>query len=288
MSVLLWLACQSPEVYTITVGRPTRQAPEDTGPPPEEQVSSELPPSDLTAVDIENQINTLMGFGVVEPVLARDSYLWLQSQGDLECPGDSPFQLMGIIEPCTSDSGYTYSGITIMRGGTGPLAFPDSFTLLADCYIIDPDGNRFVGAGELKYQSWGDVATGGIGVTSEGIWSYPNAEGWVGVDNSVWLDAIASWRDGGSEWYVKLDGATTLNGTSVYYDEVYVSHDCLGGWGLIQLRGEHGYWYDLPLKGDCSGCAEVGYGSTTLGEACLNTAELGRTFFDAYQPELPD
>ena len=99
-----------------------------------------------------------MGFGVVEPVLARDNYLWLQSQGDLVCPGDSPFQLMGIIEPCTSDSGYTYSGITIMRGGTGPLAFPTT-TLLADCYIIDPEGNRFVGAEGT--QSWGDVATGG-------------------------------------------------------------------------------------------------------------------------------
>ena len=188
-----------------------------------------------------------MGLGVVEPVLARDSYLWLQSQGDLECPGDSPFQLMGIIEPCTSDSGYTYSGITIMRGGTGPLAFPDSFTLLADCYIIDPEGNRFVGAENSNTKAKGDVATGRwVTTKASGL---PHAEGWIGVDNSVWLDAIASGVMGGK---MVCQAGRCHYPQWQSMQEVYV----VTVWWLRphSARGEHGYWCNLHIR-NCSSCA---------------------------------
>ena len=84
MIFLLSLACYSPEVYTVTVGPRSRLGVQDTAPPPEEQVSTDVPPPDLTASAVESQINTLMSYGVVEPVLARDSYLSLHSQGDGE------------------------------------------------------------------------------------------------------------------------------------------------------------------------------------------------------------
>lgn len=284
MILFFSLACYSSETYTVTVGK--RRSEERTD--AEEQVSVDVPEPVLDSEAVAEILNAVFSHGVVEPVVARDAYIWLQAQGDLECPGDSPFQLMGIIEPCTSDSGYTYSGMSIMRGATGYLSFPDSFSLLGDFYIIDPQGDRFVGAGELKYGSWGDRITGGVRVISEGIWSHPGEDTWVGTENSVWLEAVVSWTNTTQDWYVMLDGGTTLNGTSVHYDAVLFTKDCPAGTGTIGLRGDDGYWYDVRLKNDCSGCGRVFHDDVRLGEACLDTVDFAGDFFTNYHPELND
>lgn len=271
--------CSSSEVYSFT-HKPLWLISED----PEEQVEVTPPAPLLTSSRVTELINTALSVGVVEPISARDTFLWLRYQGDLECPGDSPVQLMGMIEPCVSESGYTYSGLTILRGTSGPISFPDTFNFVADCYIIDPNGNRFVGAGELDYTSWGSIDSGAVALKTEGTWTYPPEEGWVGTDNSIWLDVIISWTNNTTEWYINLDGATTIDERVVYYDSLYLTNDCHGGWGQIQLRDPSGYWYTLKLSDDCSGCGQVYYNDEPLGESCTEISQTGLEYWDRFSP----
>jgi len=233
-----------------------------------------LPSYDLA--EYQEQIQSALELGIPNSEDARLAYLsWMQN-GDDDCPG-SDYLLQGIIEPCTADSGYIFSGLVSFSGTTNTLHFPDSYDVGADCYILSPNGERFVGAGDLFYQSSGEISQGSIENTIRGTWESQNQDEWLAKDNSIWITNSISWEQ--EEWSFLINGAYHLDEISLRFQNVLVGSDCSGGVGLVEIRDPNGYWLKIELDPSCSGCGLSNYQGEAQGEVCL---DLFSTFQNGY------
>lgn len=190
--------------------------------------------------------------------------------------------LPGSFQGCTADTGWLYAGIAVY-GGIEDVDFLDDFSLLGDCYIISPDGDWFIGAGDLAYEVVGDVDIDWTGVIT-GQWSFPPAGGWMGDGGgSSVLDIHAQLRQGGG-WAVTLDGGIHLDGESIRVEALFADSDTCGGEpsGTITLRDPSGYWY--AMEAEC-GCGTLTWADgTALGEACVSAAGALATLAEAGRP----
>ena len=239
------------------------------------------PPS-FTLEEYVEQLNQSFSFGLPDADEARQRYLEWRSFGDSFCPGTG-FQLQGIIEPCTASSGYTFSGMAGLMGSTTHIAFPDSFEVGADCYILSPSNERFVGAGDLTYLSTGDSANGEVISTIRGTWESPTDSDWMGTDNSIWLNQQTSWIDQ-DRWSLTYQGGYHLNDIAVQFEAFSIGADCQGGTGTISIRDPNGYWVRLDFSDDCSGCGEATYTETTLGDVCLDLFSIFELEYEQQSP----
>ncbi len=236
-----------------------------------------VPPASYTLEEYQNQIQDTLTFGVPNAEEARLAYLsWMQN-GDNNCPG-SDYLLQGIIEPCTSNSGHVFSGLVSFMGSTNTLSFPDSYEVGADCYILSPNEERFIGAGELTYDSTGDGSNGAIESTIKGTWQSPIHEEWLTRDNSIWMSSSLTWE--GDDWSISLNGAYHLDDTSLRFQNLFGGSDCTAGMGSIELRDPTGYWLKIALDSACDGCGQATYQGEEQGEICL---DLSSTFQNEYQ-----
>jgi hypothetical protein len=238
-----------------------------------------VPPPSLDLESSALQIREALSLGIPDPEEARLTYLDWRQNGDTFCPGHG-YQLQGIIEPCTTSEGYVFSGMATMMGATNDLSFPDSFEMGADCYILDPEGNRFVAAGDLRYESTGSHLDGVIETLITGTWESPSEEGWLGQDNSLWLTQLSSWEE--QDWSITLDGSYRVGETSLRFDNFNIGSGCIGGQGELQMRDPNGYWLTLPFPDDCSACSEATYNDQSLGSICLDLSE----YFEAEYQSL--
>ena len=240
------------------------------------------PPPSFTLEEYVGQLHQLFSFGIPDADGARRRYLDWRSFGDYFCPGTG-FQLQGIIEPCTSSSGYTFSGMAGVMGSTTTLAFPDSFEVGADCYILSPNNDRFVGAGDLTYFSTGDSANGEIVSTIRGTWESPTDSDWMGTDNSIWLNQQTLWIDQ-DRWSLTYQGGYHLNDIAVQFETFSIGADCQGGTGTISIRDTNGYWTSIDFPDDCTGCGEATYIDTKLGDVCLDLFPIFELEYEQQSP----
>jgi hypothetical protein len=265
MIVLIFLGCTSGDVSDLSSSRKTM----------------EVPPYTYEISQYKEQINTVWNLGLPDPEEAKQAYLEWRLNGDAFCPGQG-FQLQGIIEPCTSSLDYTFSGMATIMGAITELSFPDEFEVGADCYILDPQDNRFVGAGDLIYESTGDGTNGQIDYSITGTWESPHHDGWLGNDNSFWLTQSINWN-GSETWSITINGGHHINDISLQYTELTIGSECHGGSGTIAIRDPNSYWLHLELEDNCSGCGNVVYNDQIQGELCLDLYDIAMSEFQQQQ-----
>ena len=242
---------------------------DDTGPT---GVEVPVPAPAWSAAEVAARITDALGAGIPEPMTARAEFMSLFAHRDERCPGGGDISLPGRFQGCTAASGWLYAGIATYAGPDDPRDLND-FAALADGYIISPDGDWFIGAGELEYAVQGGQ-DGGPFVwegSIRGRWSYPLAEGWMRDEEaSASLDLTGA--GDGTVWQVTADGALHLGGADVLLSAVSAQSFACGGEpsGLLALRDPSGYRYTLAL--DC-GCGTVRWADgSDLGEVCISAA----------------
>ena len=264
----LLLACQpdpapADPIQTDTSAEET--APTDTVP----EVTTEIPAAELTAEAVAATIEGVFDTGMPSPLLPRKAYLESFSGRDENCPGGWGYNLSGAFQGCTAASGWLYAGVTEYQGSIDPDEV-SSFSLLADCYMVDPDGNWFVAAGNLLLERSGSSEGGSMLAEISGTYSYDGAGGWMAPAGAgAVLEMEANWADSG--WSLRLDGTVTNGSESVRLEAISAgSGQCDGiPVGAYGLRGAGGYWYELSAE-EC-GCGMVTYADgTELGEACVD------------------
>lgn len=264
----LLLACQPDPVPAAPT--PTDTSAEDTAlvdTVPE--VTAEIPAPALSAEAVVATIEAVLDSGMPSPLLPRKAYLESFAGRDENCPGGWGYNLSGAFQGCTADSGWLYAGVAEYEGSVDPDEV-SSFSLLADCYMVDPDGNWFVAAGNLLLDRSGSSNGGSMVAEISGSYSYAGAGGWMAPEGAgAVLEMAAGWTDSG--WSLELDGTVTNGTDSVRLEAISAGSGQCGGnpVGVYGLRGTGGYWYEL-VAGEC-GCGMVTYADgTELGEACVD------------------
>jgi hypothetical protein len=264
----LLLACQPEPTPATPVEDDSRDTASDEGGDVPE-VIVEIPAASLSAAAVAQTIEGVFASGLPSPLLPRRTYLEAFSGRDSDCPGGDGYNLSGAFQGCTAASGWLYAGVAEYQGAVDPDVLRD-FSLLADCYMVDPDGNWHVAAGELLFVSDGDGSGGSMLSEISGTFSYAPAGGWMEPEGSgAVLTMEAQWTDTG--WSATLDGSVTDGTSAVRLGALSAGSGQCGGVpvGAYKLRGEGGYWYTLTA--DKCGCGMVTYADgSELGEACVD------------------
>lgn len=225
-------------------------------------VDADRPPPTLDAAAVTAEVEAALAAGLPEPIRPRDTLAELLGHRDGQCPAGPPdqYSFVSAFNGCEAQSGYTYAGITEY---TGPRIAEDprgGFHLLADGFIIDPEGDWFIFGGELelyaKDEVWETEVTGSF--------SYAPAGGWMTHEASI---ALWSGSDGAETW---LEGGYgDGDGHSVYFEDLRFPAGCDGPVGVLKLREDSGYWHTLTFDEGCGGCAEAVFDNgEVVGEVC--------------------
>lgn len=264
--MLLLLACTAPPGAPAT----DTAAGADTGDAAVPEVSVEIPAPSWAAEEVSARLTATLAQGIPEPITARAQIFDLFEHRDPACPGGIDYILPGSFSGCVTEGGWRYAGV-LTYGGPNSLDVLDNFTVLADSYIISPEGDQFIGAGDLAYE----IVKGSDPVSWSGLisgqWSYPLADTWMHDDQGsavLTMSAVAS----EAGWSVALDGGIYLDGASVRLASVSATSDTCGGEpsGRIELRDPSGYAYTLDAV---CGCGPLGWADgSALGEVCVSAA----------------
>ena len=270
----LLLACQPDPVPVEPT--PDTSTVSDTVP----EVAVEIPAATLSAEEVVDAIESTFDAGMPSPLLPRKAYLEAFSGRDDNCPGGAGYNLSGAFQGCTADTGWLYAGVAEYSGSVDPDELRD-FDLLADCYMVDPDGNWFVAGGELLFEHNGNQHGGSMLAELSGTFSYAGAGGWMAPEGAGAVIAMeAQWTETG--WSLILDGVATDGTNSVRLEALTANSGLCGGVpvGAYGLRGEGGYWYEVAA--DECGCGMVTYADgSELGEACVDLSAAVSDLLDA-------
>jgi hypothetical protein len=238
--MLWWLACAPAE--------------EDTGPEPE-----------WSASEVEDGLAAALAYHLPAFPLVSRTWDELSSHGDGLCPPTpNGFDIIGGAG-CTSEDGYTFSGIAGHVDGWNGSSFV--FQVYGDFVITDAAGRHFsVGGSNTAIVDEKDGTTT-LQHTFLGSMQYEDGEAWLadGTSAAAWIEATIA-EDGATS--VHLEGGYRVGPWSIYFDDVTVADGCATG--STRLRDDRGYWYDLAYE-NCA-CGPVTFEGTDLGSAC---ADLG-------------
>ena len=248
----------------------------DTDPP----WQPERPGPTWSAVEVGARIDDAMAPGFPDPLMPRDTLVALLQYADVGCPqgNNQGVSYVSSFYGCTAASGYTYAGIAEYSGGSSSGGTA-AFHLLVDGFVLDPDGERFVGGGEIELvreePNWE--------ATLGGSWGYPPAGAWMSDPVSLTLGYSGT---SGAEWTLEVSGGyDDGRGHALWFDHTQFDRDCAGGRGVLGLREDSGYWFTLALADDCSGCGAVTFeDGSAVGEACVSLGAAAENFTRSLAP----
>ncbi|MFN7145156.1 MAG: hypothetical protein ACK4YP_15370, partial [Myxococcota bacterium] len=202
-------------------------------------------------------------------------------------------------DQCTSSAGTKFSGYSFYQlydnydAGDGAVYNGEALYGVAE--IVTPDGHSF-SAGGTAYNL---VATG-AGYTYyssvlTGSFAYdgPEAAGtWLGSGISPDLTLVGYATEAGN--YMNIDGGLSGMGgqlDTVVFDTVVIFDGALGSacptepGGVISVRDDVGYWYDVVFDGPadygeaaearlCDGCGAAYFRGEPLGDVCVDFSAL--------------
>lgn len=241
--------------------------PEDEGP-----VMVDTPEPAWQAEELELALNAALQGGLPDPYLPRQAYeAMFADHADGSCPGGEGMNLPGDYEGCTAEDGSFFFGHGELALEAEPGAL-ESFYLLGDFYMIDPEGQRFDGAGEVLHATYDDGEFLLFETLVTGTWSYGPAGSWMSSPSSMSLWVFGDhWGD---KYHGTLHGSVELDGLPIFFDWVnFQSLSCPASAmeGGIQIRDPSGYWYQIHLDSSsyCNGCGTLYWADgTNLGEVC--------------------
>ncbi|MCP4807603.1 MAG: hypothetical protein GY913_10245 [Proteobacteria bacterium] len=262
--LLLLLACSDEE--------PTRERP-DLTPVDDTPWTAEPPSPTWSAAQVEAVLQAAIDGGVPEPIAIRDAYLGLfDDHADGVCPSGTDYSLPGDYQACTTEDGAVFYG----HAEYEPVdnTHERGFYLLGDCYIIDPDGDRFEGAGELQVTIFEEGDWTIVESMVMGTWGYPAAGGFLEQDNASAMFIIASTEASGSDLY--LDGTMGNADAALSFELLVDTRPCDHQLtGTVSVREPSGYWHTITFVQDCDGCGDVVFADDQeLGQICVDPTPL--------------
>jgi hypothetical protein len=242
------------------------------------------PEATYTAEEAAEAMREAVRFGVPLPSPAIATWAEMMTHGDEGCPGGRWYEGGLEVFPaqgCTASSGYWYQGV-----GSGASIWldedrngsPDLFRqdMKTDGAMRDALGNTFYFGGAILLELVGTPETGGsYEAEILGTYGYPLSESfWMqqGTSTGSYLSGEIG-ADG--SWTLTGSGGFTVGGLSVGMDEFTLNVACPDGpGGIIGVRDEAGYWYDLAYdESTCDSCGEVTFdGRQDLGRACADVS----------------
>lgn len=269
MIVPMLLGCAAPEAVS-----------EDTAAERVESTPSQDAPPLLTADEALAVLDAIYTIGLPDPDAVQAAYLEALSYSDEECPG-LDLQMNTQPEGCMAQSGYHYSGLATYL----LTDEPEGWNLSAELEITPPSGAVF-GAGGATGM-WG-------GETEKGWWRQGTINGsWESGDVPFLADgfsgsiALFAESAGPDRFMVGMDGAISYGGSAVVDLSKMTarSSECATHFlGLVQVRDEHGRWYQVELS-ECTGCGVVWQDGTSLGEGCMQTEGAPASLLAIMAPE---
>ncbi len=246
----------------------------DTGPPPLPDITATGAKPSLSAEEVAAHLGAAWATPP-HPGEVIDTYAYLMSMGDPECPGD-PNNITDVwLYGCTSLSGYSYAGVSQLffeRITTQAFA-GDLSGVSGDFWIDTATGATLEGGGHA------------VMVREEGIWIGEMAGSWRWDDGSPWLAHGFSgniWIEFIDYFAIKLRGAADILGTYVAAQDFVLSAYCdYGPAGKLSLRDPGGGWYTMEFAG-CNPCADVYFEGENIGNACVDMSD----FVDAMRSRL--
>lgn len=207
---------------------------------------------ELDAAAVGARIDAVLGNGLPDSPALMASFDALSAVGGNGCGGGGR-NMQYPMAGCQTESGWLIGGLIYYEQvETG------SYTAQGDLFGVDPEGNRWIGAGDLVYTVRGDADWQFV---VSGTWGYVHDAGWPGAQPSLSVTIDAT-PDG-----TTLEGGYMPAEDAVYFSGVGVAPDGTAS-GVVSLRDPLGDWYSLTLGPD--GCGPVSWGSDELGQACAS------------------
>lgn len=255
----LLLACSSPD-----------------GAPAADDAEVPLPAAVLSAEEATAAVATGTRHGLPDPVGLYTAYRALMARGDEDCPGPGE-QLMDNVVPltgCTSASGVTYAGVSLVETEEQMLGGRDGDAVLlgGDFSIVDVDGTRMDHGGQV---SWMATDTNGKPVyraEALGTFSYGGGAPWhaAGVSAVLTMELALPAR---KEPVLTLSGGLGTEGVDLWFDDLRLDPDaCAAGpsRGAVEVRDPSGAWWTLTFGETCDGCGALAYPGADPVEACVD------------------
>lgn len=211
----------------------------------------------LSAAEVVARIDDVLAAGLPDSPALMASLDRLVALGEPGVCGGDGRNLLLPMSGCTTESGWLMGGLLFYAISEDNLGY----SATGDLFAVDPEGNRWIGAGDLTYAGQLD---GGWRFEVAGTWGYVYDPGWPGSQPSLAMIVDVT------PDRTRLDGGYMPGDDAVYFDAVEVSQEGLVS-GTLSLRDPLGDWYQLPL--DTTGCGSVGWGETTLGEGCVQIVD---------------
>jgi hypothetical protein len=193
---------------------------------------------------------------------------------DNNCPGQEG-TVFGLLEPCTSSSGYTYYGVSTWAtaeremDGVHEYFYGSGLTSLE---ITDPAGELFIAGGTVLFEGrWDDSMLEWTALIL-GTFHYPPADNWLRDRMSSSLVMTGTSTDTTDS--LVLEGGFSFGEHSVYLSELSWRSGCQEPSGSILLRDPSGLWFEVELAEDCTGCGTLSLDGGPTQEACLSTGAI--------------
>lgn len=197
---------------------------------------------------------------VPNPHDAKDRLASWLLHSTFSCPNVALLSFTAPWEGCTTDDGYTFSGLSVF---SGEPAGKVPFQLVGDYRLQDPDGHIWDAGGTITVDRMGDVDTGSI----TGTWADASVDGWMQTFSGNLTITVDD--------DVLLDGSIGRDGHSLVLDDVSLVGDCTDG--TVSVR-DGGGWHRVEL--DC-GCGPWSFEGQDLGELCIDLTDRAPAFSEA-------
>lgn len=209
---------------------------------------------ELDAAAVGERIDAVLANGLPDSPALMASFDALIAVGETGCGGGGR-NMQYPMAGCYTASGWLIGGLIYYEQTEN-----GSYTAQGDLFGIDPEANRWVGAGDLVYTVRGEADWQFV---VSGTWGYVHDTGWPGAQPSLSMTLDTTPE------LTTLEGGYMPGGDAVYFSAVSVDPDGTTT-GDLSLRDPLGDWYTVALGPD--GCGPVTWGEDALGETCVSLA----------------
>ena len=219
----------------------------------------------------ENQMwaafDALIEIGLPNVHEAFEQYQMLYDEGGtLDCPGDGyNFNSSDVQDNgCTAENDFFFNGAAEVRYEQGGWSFG------CDCRIDAPDGRKFEGAGNIVQYNSGQGDSEETFYDIRGTFLSNFGPEWLQMRPS----SVISIYDGD---IFQIEGGYTLDGTSVYFNQMNFD-TCEYGTGRLDVRDPSGGWWYFERSNQCNDQGTLFYNGKVVSK---NHSKDLRPLYDA-------
>ena len=215
--------------------------------------------------------------GLPTPREMIDPYLSVMAQGDAVCPGH-PDDLDGRwLLGCYASTGAFFSGVAFWESDDRSGRREG---MSGDFRLIDPEGFTLEVGGAGGFDI-GSAADKPAGAAAHGSVLWQRDDRWA-AEGLSWAWACEIDR---VERSMQLLGSFGFKRHYLSFDGAYLSVDCAGASGIVELRDPAGPWHTLDFGDSCSPCAVHSFPDQPDGEVCFDFSPVVEPFLARLEAE---